>query len=216
MKPSHRHPDTPAAPAVPGRRVLLAAALAAPWLPLATLLRPGPAVAQGPSPGETPEALLRSGGIVVMLRHALAPGTFDPPGFRLGDCRTQRNLSDEGRAQARRIGAWFEGRGLKPAAVRSSPWCRCTETAQLGFGRNEVWPALGSPVGSAETTNADNLKVLRDGLARVAAAGAGFEVWVSHAFVQRALAGSSTGSGEALLLQWRGGAPALLARADFG
>lgn len=196
----------------PGRRPLLAAALTAPWLPLAALLPPNAARAQ---PRDEAEALLRAGGAVVMLRHALAPGTFDPPGFRLGDCRTQRNLSDEGRAQARRIGAWFAARGLKPAAVRSSPWCRCTETAQLAFGSAEVWPALGSPVGSTETTNAEHLKALRDGLARVAAAG-GFEVWVSHAFVQSALAGSSTGSGEALLLQWRDGAPALRARAAFG
>ena len=50
------------------------------------------------------EALLRQGGVVALFRHALAPGTFDPPGFRLGDCGTQRNLNDEGRAQARRIG----------------------------------------------------------------------------------------------------------------
>jgi hypothetical protein len=212
MKPTHRLPADHA-PRTPRRRPLLAAALAAPLLPLSMLLaHPAPARAQA---RDEPEALLRAGGMVVMLRHALAPGTFDPPGFRLGDCRTQRNLNDEGRAQARRIGAWFEARGLKPAAVRSSPWCRCTETAQLGFGRAEVWPALGSPVGSAETTNAENLQALRDGLARVAAAGAGFEVWVSHAFVQRALAGSSTGTGEALLLQWRSGAPALLARAGF-
>ena len=48
------------------------------------------------------EPLLREGGVVIAFRHALAPGTFDPPEFRLGDCRTQRNLSDGGRAQARR------------------------------------------------------------------------------------------------------------------
>ena len=54
------------------------------------------------------EALLRKGGVVVVFRHALAPGTFDPPGMRLGDCSTQRNLSDAGRAQARRIGEWFK------------------------------------------------------------------------------------------------------------
>lgn len=33
-----------------------------------------------------------------MLRHAIAPGTGDPPGFTLGDCATQRNLDDRGRA----------------------------------------------------------------------------------------------------------------------
>lgn len=65
------------------------------------------------------EALLRQGGVVLALRHALAPGTFDPPGFRLDDCRTQRNLSDDGRAQARRIGNWFASRYLVPAVLKA-------------------------------------------------------------------------------------------------
>jgi len=106
-------------------------------------------------------ALLRQGGIVVAFRHALAPGTFDPPGFRLGVCSTQRNLSDEGRTQARRIGAWFKARELRPAAVRSSPWCRCLETAELAFGRAEAWPALGSPRAGSEETNARSLAALQ-------------------------------------------------------
>jgi phosphohistidine phosphatase SixA len=85
--------------------------------------------AAAPATGDDVAALLRTGGAVVAFRHALAPGTFDPPEFRLGDCGTQRNLSDEGRAQARRIGAWFRDRSLAPARVRSSPWCRCLDTA---------------------------------------------------------------------------------------
>ncbi len=39
-------------------------------------------------------------GSVVLFRHALAPGGGDPPGWRLNDCSTQRNLSAEGQAQA--------------------------------------------------------------------------------------------------------------------
>src|SRR5262245_58346084 len=97
------------------RRDALAALAALPW----------PALADA----ETFAARLAGGGAVVAFRHALAPGTFDPPGFVLADCRTQRNLDDEGRAQAQRIGAWFEARRLRPAAVRSSPWCRCLDTA---------------------------------------------------------------------------------------
>ena len=98
------------------------------------------------------------------LRHALAPGTFDPPNFRLGDCSTQRNLSDEGRQQARRIGAWFRAQGLTPARVRSSPWCRCVDTAALAFGTHEAWAALGSPRGATEGTNAESLAALREGV----------------------------------------------------
>ncbi|MDZ7592786.1 MAG: histidine phosphatase family protein [Rubrivivax sp.] len=124
------------------RRDLLAAGLVLPLAPL-------PALADD----EDAAQRLRAGGVVVALRHALAPGTFDPPGFTLDSCATQRNLSDEGRAQARRIGQWFRARGLQPAVVRTSPWCRCVDTATLAFGGAETWAALGSPRGSDPATN---------------------------------------------------------------
>ena len=74
---------------------------------------------------------LRDGGHVALLRHALAPGTGDPVDFTLGDCTTQRNLSDEGSAQARRIGQRFRDNGIEAARVYTSQWCRCVETAEL-------------------------------------------------------------------------------------
>lgn len=144
---------------------------------------------------------LREGGVVLTLRHALAPGTFDPPGFRLEDCRTQRNLNDTGREQARRIGQWFALAGLRPALVRSSPWCRCIDTASLAFGAVEVWPALGSPHGTAETVRSAQRAKLLQALAAVSAQPGRLEVWVTHAFVQGAIVGSSTGVGEALALR---------------
>jgi phosphohistidine phosphatase SixA len=146
------------------------------------------------------ETLLRQGRVVLALRHALAPGTFDPPGFRLGDCSTQRNLDDQGRAQARRIGQWFTSRGLQPRRVRSSPWCRCLETARLAFGEAAEWPALGSPRGSAEATNARSLQQLRQALHDVRRQG-GFEVWVTHMFVIADLTGQGSASGEGLVLR---------------
>ncbi len=89
--------------------------------------------------------LLREGGCAVLMRHAQTePGVGDPPGFTLGQCRTQRNLSAEGREQSRRVGQVFQREGITFGAVRSSAWCRCTDTAQLAFGRAEVWPALNS------------------------------------------------------------------------
>ena len=74
---------------------------------------------------------LRSGGHLALIRHALAPGTGDPGAFALDDCGTQRNLSEEGRAQAARIGARFRAKGIEAARVLSSQWCRCLETAEL-------------------------------------------------------------------------------------
>lgn len=147
------------------------------------------------------ERALRAGGVVVAFRHALAPGTFDPPGMRLDDCSTQRNLSDEGREQARRIGAWFRARGLQPERVRSSPWCRCTETAQLAFGSADPWAALGSPRAGTEATNQAYLAELRTHLQQRARTPDRFEAWVTHMFVLNDLAGTGTTSGEGLVLQ---------------
>ena len=86
---------------------------------------------------------LRNDGAVLILRHAIAPGTADPPGFRLDDCSTQRNLSAEGRAQAERLGALVRTKGLRVTKVMSSPWCRAIQTVRLmGFNDIEVSHAL--------------------------------------------------------------------------
>ncbi|ART51246.1 histidine phosphatase family protein [Acidovorax carolinensis] len=159
------------------------------------------------------ETLLRHGGVVAVFRHALAPGTFDPPGFRLGDCSTQRNLNDEGRAQARRIGEWFQQRQLQPHKVLSSPWCRCIDSASLAFGAPQVWAALGSPLGYPETTGAAHLRELRQALAAASARSGQFEVWFTHMFVQSDLASDSTRSGEALIVRaHRNAGPQVLAK----
>ena len=177
------------------RRQLLAAAA---WLPWSVRAAPADADAA---------AAIAAGGVVVALRHALAPGTFDPPGFRLGDCATQRNLSDAGRDQARRIGRWFADRRLVPAAVRTSPWCRCIDTATLAFGGAEVWPALGSPRGSTEQAGAEHLRQLQDALVGASLRPGRFEVWVTHMFVLADWVGTGAASGEGLVLRAVDGAP---------
>jgi phosphohistidine phosphatase SixA len=84
-------------------------------------------------------------GLVVAMRHAIAPGTGDPANFKLGDCSTQRNLSAQGRTQAQQIGAEFRNRNIKIARVLSSQWCRCLETAKLiNLGKVEPLRALNS------------------------------------------------------------------------
>jgi len=106
-------------------------------------------------------ALLRLGGCVVLMRHALTePGIGDPPGFRLGQCSTQRNLSEAGREQARRVGTAFTRESVPIDEVRSSAWCRCTETAELAFGRHSVWAPINSFFNDA-TGPAQTREVLR-------------------------------------------------------
>jgi phosphohistidine phosphatase SixA len=69
----------------------------------------------------------------VLFRHALAPGVGDPPGFKVGDCKTQRNLSEEGKSQAQSMGRLLRERGIKVQAVWYSEWCRTRDTADLAF-----------------------------------------------------------------------------------
>lgn len=84
-------------------------------------------------------------GAVLLMRHALAPGTGDPATFDLDDCTTQRNLDDQGRAQAAAIGEAFRERGILIDQVLTSQWCRCRETAELlDLGPVQDFPALNS------------------------------------------------------------------------
>ena len=107
-------------------------------------------LATGPASGAADDVsslwtALRTGGHIAVMRHALAPGTGDPASFRIDDCGTQRNLSDQGRAQARDIGARFRANGIAAARVFSSQWCRCLETADLiALGPVTELPALNS------------------------------------------------------------------------
>ena len=76
---------------------------------------------------------LEDGEKLIFIRHAYAPGNGDPEGFNLNDCSTQRNLSEDGRKQARRIGEFFNKNKIKIDKVLSSEWCRCKETAKIAF-----------------------------------------------------------------------------------
>ncbi len=89
--------------------------------------------------------LLKSGNHFAMVRHAIAPGTGDPSNFKIGDCSTQRNLSDEGKHQAKSIGKRFRENGIENVNIFSSQWCRCLETAQLlSLGPVQELPPLNS------------------------------------------------------------------------
>jgi len=100
--------------------------------------------------GESVWEALGAPDAVVVVRHSFAPGGFDPPGARLDDCSTQRNLDEDGRAQARRIGEAFRQNGIAVGAVLSSPRCRCLDTARLAFGQAQSWEALQGALNDAE------------------------------------------------------------------
>lgn len=188
--------------------VRLGATLLAPWLASA----PGLAGAQ-PAPNASRAQLLavwRQSGGVLLIRHAATEsGLGDPPGFVIGQCRTQRNLSEAGRQASRALGAWFQAQNFKPDAVRSSQWCRCQDTARLAFGAYEDWPALNSTF-AGQGDSAAQQQALRE---RLQALPAGrIEVWVTHQVNMTGLTGAYPGMGEGFLVDRQG---RLLARGDL-
>jgi len=149
-----------------------------------------------------PWQLLLQPGHVVFMRHADAPGSGgfgDPTGFRLEDCATQRNLSDEGRGHARRTGDAFRKNGVVFDRVLTSPWCRCKETALLAMGKEaEVFAPLSNLVDRSEHRD-PQVKALKaylaglDGKTRV--------LFVTHGIVINALTGVSPASGEMVIVK---------------
>lgn len=178
---------------MPFRRALLLLALAG------RLAWPA---AGSPADEEQLWRLLAGGGQVVLVRHAVTtPGVGDPPGLRLEDCATQRNLSDEGRAEARRLGAAFRARGIPVLRLLSSPWCRCLETARLAFGSPEVWTPLGNLFGRPENRE-EQVRRMRELVGERVAGGN--LVLVSHGSTISALTGVSPGTAEMVILTPRG------------
>src|SRR6187402_2184311 len=91
-------------------------------------------------------AALRTGNVVALMRHTDAPGgAGDPPGFKLEDCATQRNLSAKGREDAKAVGDRLRAAGVAVAKVLASPWCRTVDTANLmALGPVEIAPTFSN------------------------------------------------------------------------
>ena len=144
-------------------------------------------------------AQLRAGGLVVFIRHAETdPGVGDPPGFRLADCTTQRNLSAAGRDQARRLGEALQRERVPIGQVLASEWCRCRDTATLAFGRYETWPALNNLFGRAQDESAQKQAILeRAGAYR----GKDNLILVTHGSTVVPVAGVSPAQGEIVVMK---------------
>jgi phosphohistidine phosphatase SixA len=162
------------------------------WLSLAIL----PCLARADE--QAAWAALRGHAAVALMRHADAPGAGDPPGWRLDDCSTQRNLSDRGRADARSTGDRLRAEKVPVARVLSSPWCRCVDTARLmDVGAVQVEPSF---------SNAFVLQDQRESLAEGARAvigawrGPGTLLVVTHGSNIQRLTDYSPASGEIVVV----------------
>lgn len=158
-------------------------------------------------------AALAKPGHVLFLRHANAPGFGDPPGFRVGDCSTQRNLDDTGRAQARVLGERLRKAGIRKVRVLSSEWCRCQETARLlGLGPVEAAPALNSFFGKHEEREA-RIKAVRALLATLPRDGPPV-VLVTHQVVITGLTGEGIASGGGVVFRLEAAGPRVVGALD--
>jgi broad specificity phosphatase PhoE len=158
-------------------------------------------------------ARLRQGGHVIFIRHTDTEATQDDPRPDLADPSTQRNLSDNGREQARQLGRAIRRLRIPVGTVLASPYARTRETAELAFGRdrvrvtrdllNEAFPG---------TDDEDLARRLRRLLAIRPPAGQN-TVLVSHGFNLQGAMGLSIGEGEsAIFAPGDAGRPSLVAR----
>jgi phosphohistidine phosphatase SixA len=141
---------------------------------------------------------LRTPGAVVVLRHSYAPGAFDPPDAKLDDCSTQRNLDEDGRAQAKRIGESFRQHGVAVSTVLSSPRCRCLDTARLAFGQAQAWHPLQGALNDPERRQFQLAEIKK---AIAAHGGALPLVLVTHGSVVTDLTGLNIRMGEFVVLR---------------
>jgi phosphohistidine phosphatase SixA len=143
-------------------------------------------------------AALVKGGHVAVIRHGNAPPGYggDPPGMRLDDCKTQRNLDDIGREQARALGEAFRKHGVRVDRIVSSPMCRCLETGQLmALGPVETSWSLLPDTGPSPTRFLELKEMVSSWR------GPGTLVLVTHALTVNPLTGFLPAQAETVVLQ---------------
>lgn len=148
------------------RRLLIGSSLAAGWAWTAEANQTGLV------------EMLRGGGFNIFFRHSLTM-RLGQPDDDLTSCANQRNLTEAGRELAARIGATFRLLAVPVGAVRSSPYCRCVDTAQLAFGRVEIVPWLETDGDDSGEPERARLARLRDALVVAPARGVN-DIFVAH------------------------------------
>ena len=142
-------------------------------------------------------AALAKGGHVALVRHGNAPPGHggDPPGFKIDDCATQRNMDEKGRTQSRAVGEAFRQHGVRVDKILSSPWCRCLETARL----MALGPVEGTMAVAASDRSPDRLAALKQMVS--AWRGPGTLVVVTHALTVQGLVGIMPGQAETVVIR---------------
>ncbi len=147
-------------------------------------------------------AKLQTADYVLLMRHTLAPGVGDPANYTLGDCKTQRNLSGEGRQQAKAVGNWLRKQGIQAAEVHASAWCRCKDTAELlKFDGFKVEPALASFFDEMHRAPERNQELQRFISGKLKTKGNKALILVTHHVNIQEFSGENVASGDMVLAQ---------------
>jgi len=102
---------------------------------------------QLPLPPAALAQALRDGGLVIYFRHTATDFSRNDSASRgFDDCDNQRPLTEQGRADARRIGAQVRALQLPVDEVLASPMCRTMDHARQTFARATATPALRDAV----------------------------------------------------------------------
>lgn len=151
------------------------------------------------SASELSESLKKSDAVLLM-RHALAPGIGDPAGYKLQDCKSQRNLDATGRAQAQKTGQWLKAQGVGNALVFTSAWCRCKETAEnLAFGTPVLEPSLNSFFDDMRQGPQSNVNLQKFIVGQLKSKGDKALILVTHHVNIAEFTGENVGSGDMVL-----------------
>ncbi len=141
----------------------------------------------------------KEGEKIILIRHALAPGGGDPKGFKLDDCKTQRNLNQIGINQSKKIGKLFQTNNIKIDQVLSSQWCRCKDTAKYAFKKFKEFSALNSTFSAPYDENEkQQIKELKNFVKNWRGNG-GNLILVTHYVVILAVTGKASSSGELVI-----------------
>jgi len=141
----------------------------------------------------------QEGNKVILIRHSLAPGGGDPAGFKINDCATQRNLSQTGIYQSKKIGELFKKNKVPIDQVLSSQWCRCKDTAKYAFEKFKEFSALNSTFQSPYNKNeTKQLKELKNFVKKWNGKGKNL-ILVTHYSIITAITSAAPGSGEIII-----------------
>ena len=144
--------------------------------------------------------LLKKSDHVLLMRHAIAPGVGDPAGYKLQDCKSQRNLDARGREQAKKTGQWLKAQAVGDALVFSSAWCRCKDTAEnLAFGTIVLEASLNSFFDDMRQGPQSNVNLQKFIGIQLKTKGEKALILVTHHVNIAEFAGENVGSGDMVL-----------------